>query len=824
MIKNHNKTAIVYKGQSYSYTQVLQYSSCYAAYFSKKENLQKVLIFAENCPEYYFAFYATVRCNAIAIPVDVNSTSKELAYILADCCPDFVFISPEKKELVEKACEQVSFTGKIITANDIDISQADTIEATDITIENEEDTVLIIYTSGTTGSPKGVMLSYKNIFFMIHAVSEDVPIYTYSRNVMVLLPLHHILPLMGTMIIPLKVGTTVYITEGLNAESILKTLNEGKIAIIIGVPRLYETLAKGVMTKINARWATKLIYKLVQLIGSDALSKIIFKSVHQKFGGHIDYLVSGGAALPIGIAKTFKTLGFYILEGYGMTETSPMISFTHPGKRKIGYAGFPLKGMAIKLEPSGEICVQGDNVMQGYYNREEETAQIIKDGWLHTGDIGHLDKYGLKITGRIKEILVTSNGKNINPEEIEIEVIHNTKFIREIGVFMHDSVMQAIVVPEMKELRQSAESNILELIRQDIDKFNKTTSVYKRIKRIHISSEELPKTRLGKIQRFSLPSLMENIKTKVQENEEVTNQSKVYQLLKTFIESETGYIPHANDHFEIDLAMDSLNRVALLSYVEISFGLMLNEEQLDTLNTLSKLTEYIEQNSPDIVAHKEISWKEILSSKMPNIKIPRPGIIHFMVDTLSKISFHTAYRFRGKGEENIPNSPCIIAANHRSALDSLIITARLKHKTNRNTFIFAKEKHWRTKFARFMAGKNNVLLVDINKNVKESLQQISYVLQQGKNVIIFPEGTRSRDRELKYFKNAFAILSTELNVPVVPVVISGSDRAVFHPTKLPRFFARIRVDFLQPVYPQPTQTAENLREHVEQRIKNALNW
>jgi long-chain acyl-CoA synthetase len=506
-----------------------------------------------------------------------------------------------------------------------------------------------------------------------------------------------------------------------------------------------------------------------------------------------------------------------------MTETSPMISVTLPGQRKIGYTGFPLQGTEVKIEPSGEICVRGDNVMQGYYNRPDETAAIIRDGWLHTGDIGILNKYGLKITGRIKEILVASNGKNINPEEIELEVMRNTTFIREIGVFMHDSVMQAIVIPEMKALRQSSESNISEIIRQDIDKFNKVTSVYKRIKRIHISSEELPKTRLGKIQRFCLPSLMEQVKTKAHDNDEVTNQSKVYQLLKTFIESETGYIPRANDHFEIDLAMDSLSRVALLSYTEISFGLIIKEEQLDTLNTLSKLTEYIDQNSPEIAAHREISWKEILSSKTSDTTIPRPGFIHFVIDTLSTIIFRTLYRFRGKGEGNIPNEPCILVANHRSALDGLIITARLNRKTTRNTFIFAKEKYWRTKFARFMAGKNNVLLLDVNKNVKDSLQQISYILQEGKNVIIFPEGTRSRNQELKYFKNAFAILSTELNIPVVPVVIRGSERAAFHPTRLPRFFARIRIDFLPPVYPQPSQTAENLRTCVEQQIKNVLD-
>ena len=820
MIKKHNKTAIVYKEQSYTYAELLQHSQCYAKYFSEKENLQKVLIFAENCPEYFFTFYGVIRCGAIVVPVDVHSTENELAYIVADCNPDFIFVSQTKKELVEKACKKANVSTKIVSANDIDISGVNNFEAIEIETEPIDKTALIIYTSGTTGSPKGVMLSYKNLYFMINAVSKDVPIFTSERNVMVLLPLHHSFPLLGTLILPMFVGTTVYIAEGLNAESILNTLNKGKIAIIIGVPRLYETLSKGIMTKINAKFATKLIYKIAQLIGSDRLSKIIFKSVHQKFGGHIKYLVSGGAKLPIPIAKIFKTLGFYVLEGYGLTETSPMISFTHPGKRKIGYAGLPLKGMDIKIEPLGEICVRGDNVMQGYYNCPEATAQVIKDGWFHTGDIGFVDKYGVQITGRIKEIMIAPNGKNINPEDIEQEAMQNTKFIKEIGVFMHDSVIQAIIVPNMKELRQDSETNITEIIRQDIEKFNKITSIYKRIKRIHIYSEDLPKTRLGKIQRFCLPSLMEKKKT-VQDNSE-ENTGKVYQLLKTFIGSETGYNPRANDHFEIDLAMDSLTRVALLYFIEINFGLLLNEENLDSLNTLTKLTVYIEQNSPEFISHKEISWKEILSTKIPNINIPRPGVIHFIIDTLSKISFRLVYRFRGKGKENIPDEPCIIAANHRSALDGLIITSMLKRETAKKTFFFAKEKHWKNRFARFIAGKNNVLLMDINKNVKESLQKISHFLKEGKNVIIFPEGTRSRNNELKLFKNAFAILSTELNIPVVPVVISGSDRAVFHPMKLPRLFTRIQVEFLKPIYPQPAQTAENLRNSVEEKIKNVL--
>ena len=820
MVKNHEKAAIVYKQQTYAYSQLLQYSTCYANFFSKEKKPDKILIFAENCPEYFFAFYGTIRCNAIVIPVDINSSANELAYIVADSCPDFVFISHEKRELVEKACKQATFTGNIICAKDIDTSALNTIAVTELIGAPDDKTAIIIYTSGTTGSPKGVMLSYKNIFFQIDSVTGDADFYTPTRNVMVLLPLHHSYPLMATMVIPIATGATIYIAEGLNAENILKTLNEGKIAIIVGVPRLYETLAKGVMTKINAKSVTKLIYKIAELISSERLSKILFRSVHQKFGGHIKYLGSGGAALPKHIAKIFKTLGFYVLEGYGMTETSPMISVTLRGTRKIGYTGFPLKGSEVKIDSSGEICVRGDNVMQGYYNRPNETAEIIKDGWLHTGDIGVLDKYGLKITGRIKEILIASNGKNINPEEIETEVFTSSRYIKEVAVFMQNATLHAIIFPELKELRQGSIENMREIMKEDISRINKELPPYKRIKQFHIVSEELPKTRLGKIQRFKLPELISQQKSKEAATEE-ENQSKAYQMLKQFVESETGYTAGANDHFEIDLSMDSLSRVALLSYIETSFNLIINEEQLDSLNTLSKMTEYIEANS-DEITNKETSWKEILYSKLPVFKIPKSGVIHSLTNGLSKIVLNTTYRYRGIGEQNIPSESCIIVANHCSALDGLFITARLKYKTIKNTFFFAKEKHWRTKFARFMAGKNNVIVMDINKNLKESLQQMSYVLREGKNVIIFPEGTRSKDNKLKQFKETFAILSKELNIPVVPVVIKGSDKAVFRPFKFPRFFTRIGVEFLVPIYPTPNDSVESLKLRVESSIRNGL--
>ncbi len=821
MVQQHNKTAIVYKEKSYSYNQLLQYSSLYANYFSKEKKPDKILIFAENSPEWMFAFYGTLSCDAISVPVDVQSTQKELSYIVNDCQPDIIFVSENKLELTKKACEQIeNFQGKIITATDINISDVELLEPKEISIENPEQTILLIYTSGTTGSPKGVMLSYKNVMFIVNAVSEDVPIFKKESNIMVLLPLHHSFPLQGTLIIPMYVGCTVYIAEGMNAESILSTLNEGKISIIIGVPRLYDTLTKGVMAKINAKFVTRLIYKLMKLIGSDALSKVVFKSVHEKFGGHIEFLVSGGAALSIETATIFKTLGFYVLEGYGMTEAAPMISFTHPGKRKIGYAGYPLNGEQIRFSPAGEICVKGDNVMQGYYNHLEETEEIIIDGWLHTGDIGYLDKYGLKITGRIKEIIVTPNGKNINPEEVEMELMAVSTYIKETAVFMENDILQAVVIPQLRELRQGEIENMREYIKEDVAKYNKETPSYKRIKQFHITSKELPRTRLGKIQRFKLSAFAFQQKEKKTE-EKPENQSHIYQLLKIFVDSETGYNASADDHFEIDLSMDSLSRVALLSYIETTFGLVLNEEQLESLDTLTKLSDYIEQNSNEI-HNKEVSWREILYSKLPDFKIPRSGFIHQTVNGLSKAVLHTAYRFKSKGKKNFTDEPYIIVANHRSALDGLIITAKLNNKMTRNTFFFAKEKHWRTRFARFMAGKNNVIVMDINKNLKESLQQMSYVLRQGKNVIIFPEGTRSKNAELKQFKETFAILSKELNIPILPVVIKGSEKAVLRPVKFPRLFTRIRVEFLDPIYPKSNETIEELKDRVENTIKSNL--
>ena len=778
---------------------------------------EKVLLCAQNSPEWCFAFYGAMRCKSIAVPLDSQSTKKEIEYVINDCRPDIVFISDDKKEMFA----DINLQGaRLYTKDDFILSDDESIPAVDLPLGGKEDTMLINYTSGTTGNPKGVMLSFKNVMFNVDAVSKSVPIFQEDSNVMVLLPVHHILPLLGSIVAPLYMGGTIHIAEAMNAESIIKTLNAGAVSIIIGVPRLYDMLVKGVMNKINASFVTRLLYKITKFIGSDAVSRVVFSSVHKKFGGHLKYLVSGGAALSIETATILKTLGLYVLEGYGMTETAPMISFTRPGRRKVGYAGELLPNIEVKIAENGEILVKGDNVMKGYYNRPEETAQIIENGWLHTGDMGLLDKYGLKITGRIKEIIVTSNGKNINPELLEKEFLNESKYVQEIGIFLSGDILHAAVRPEMTAVRQSSLDDMDALIKNEVERFNAEQPQYKRIKQYHILSEELPKTRLGKVQRFLLPHLIDKPKTHT-EQESLEGKSEVYKMLKSFVEDETKMIANENDHFEIDLSMDSLSKVSLLAYIENTFGINMNEEQIENLNTLAKLTDYIENNEHTFNT-TTITWKDILATKV-DVKLEKPGITQWCTYTFTKILFGICYRFRFKGSRKLPNTPCIIVANHRCAIDGFLITYNFSRKINKDTFFFAKEKHWRSKIAQFFARKNNVILMDINKNVRQSLQEMCAVLKKGKNIVIFPEGTRSRDNKMKKFKETFAILSKELNVPIVPVAIAGSESACYGGSIIPKFWKKIDIEVLEPVMPSADQSVESLRDKVAALIEKHLS-
>jgi len=808
-IKSGSKPAIIRRDEQVSYSELKKYISAYARLFSSA-GAGKIAIFAENQPGWIYAFYAGWVNSATVVPIDYLAPADDVAYILNDCRPEVIFYSAETERTLQEALPRVGYGLQQFRIEAAEHSPAPE-EIGPISCTNPEDTAVIIYTSGTTGSPKGVMLSFDNLLANIEAVTTGVQIFNEERNVLALLPYHHIFPLMGSLIAPLYSGTTIAMAPSMVSEDIIQTLQANKVAIMIGVPRLYAAIHKGVMDKINGHTLTRMIFKLASALQSRGFSKKIFKKVHERFGGHVEYMVCGGAKLDETVAKGFKTLGFEMLEGFGMTEAAPMITFTRPGRWKIGSAGEALPGMEIRIT-DGEITARGRNVMKGYYNRPAETADVLRDGWLHTGDLGFVDQQGfIHITGRRKEIMVLSNGKNINPEEIETKLTGMSDRIAEVGVFLKNDTIQAAVLPNFRKLTEEGVLNIDEWFRWEIiDKYNAGAASYKKIQKYFLIREELPRTRLGKIQRFKL-ALLDSLES-ARGNKPVTHpEFEEYQVIRQFLQEQKQIEIYPDDHLEIDLGLDSLDKISFQTFLNSTFGVEIGEDTLLHHPTVEKIARFMNEKKQKITV-EAVRWAEIFREKV-DLHLPKSWFTQNLFKNTSRFAFRFYFRLKGEGLENIPDGPCILAPNHQSFFDGLFVSAFIRNKVMKRTYFYAKEKHIRAPWLKALASRNNVIIMDLNKDLKESLQKLAAVLRKGKNIIIFPEGTRTRDGRLGSFKKAFAILSSELNVPIVPVSIKGAFEALPKGKWLPRPWKKVAVKFHQPVFPE-NQDYDTISEKV----------
>lgn len=812
-----DKAAVITKEKTYSYKEFLELINCFSQLYSG-QGFERIAIFSENRIEWIAAFYSAWKNNCEVVPIDYMSSIDDISFILNDCKPDLIFISPELKRKEDDITAELSFTPNFQYFDINSLPQP----AENFTWKEPEDiekTAVIIYTSGTTGTPKGVMLSYKNLITNIEGVSSRVEIFTTDRPVLMLLPLHHVFPLAGSMMAPLYVGATIVMSPSMQSGDMLETLKNNQVVIIIGVPRLYELIHKGIWGKIQPSFIARNMYKLVKVFKSKKIALIIFKKIHQNFGGHLKFLVSGGAALPTEIGTFFRTLGFDVLEGYGMTEAAPMITFTRPGKVKIGSPGQALPGVEMEIRDE-EIVARGDNIMKGYYNRPEETEEVLKDGWLYTGDLGRVDRKGfLHITGRKKDIIILSNGKNINPVELETKFEKTHACVKEAGIFLQNNQLHIAILPDMQLLSAMNVDNVEHYFKnQIIPEFNHKQTAYKRIMKFAIVNSELPRTRLGKIQRFKLADHV--MVSKPKEETKTFHETLYYKAVKDYIESQIDFDVKPNHHVDFDIGLDSLTKMGLMDYIEKSFGVKLDEKKLINFPSLSDMAEYINEKKKWI-KEGTTNWIDTLKEK-PEVKLPKSWFTHNLFKNISKIFFKIYFRFHGKGSENIPEGPCILAPNHQSYLDGLFVASFLKRKVLKQTYFYAKKDHVKNGFMRFLARTNNVIVMDIDGDLKESIQQLAAVLREGRKVIIFPEGTRSKDGNLVEFKKTFAILSTELQVPVVPVVISGAHHALPVDKKFPRAGTNVSVRFLAPIYPKG-YTAESLTDEVYSRIEEKLN-
>lgn len=826
MIKEYQNTAIMVGERNISYTQLLDYISLFSAYTPKKEG-DKTLIFSENREGWIYAFFSVWQNKGVAVPVDASSTVSDVLYILKDCTPQCIWTSKQCLGVAEEAVRESRLNVQILLIDDYEQAPCPEregkmyIQQDGIFTADNRDMALIIYTSGTTGSPKGVMISYANLYANCHSVTVDVPIFDSSRRTLILLPLHHVLPLVGTVIMPILAGGGVAICPTLSGPDIMDTLVRGKIAIFVGVPRLWTTIYLGIKRKIDASPVARALFKLCERVNSPKLSRIVFRAVHQKLGGNLTYCVSGGASLDTEVGNGLRTLGITMLEGYGMTETAPIISFTHPGDVIPGCVGLPMSTVDVKIV-NGEICVKGPNVMLGYYNRPEETAQVIdKDGYVHTGDLGYLDELGrIHITGRSKEIIVLSNGKNIQPAELEYKLEKYDQYVKEVAVTQDGDMLRAIIVPQEAWAARLTDAEAEEqLKRLVIEPYNLTVVNYKKLMSLYVYRGSLPRTKLDKLQRFKLKDIIKNAGKKEEENpidKFNVSETPEMRILREYIEEEKKVSVRPDSHIETDLAFDSLDCVGLEGFIERTFGVQMKSGTFAQYANVQEIADYIAQYKTRSEV-ENVDWQAILSSDTSHLNIASTWAIHTRVVRLLQRYLYKHNNLEVKCIENIPlEGQFIIAPNHQSALDGNICVAGLSTESLRNTYYYATEEHIQGYPLQWMARHNNVILMQ-HQNLKDSILRMAKVLKMGKNLVIFPEGARTHDGRMQAFKKTFAILAKELNVPILPVRIEGAFEAMPRGTKrLGRH--KITVTYLPAIQPTPEQTYEQLSDKVRDVI------
>ena len=776
------------------------------------------LILMENRPEWIYTYFALWDRKAVPIALDSTSNGKEILYILEDSGPKFIICSDETEKNVKEAVSMYD-KGQVTVINVdshlIDENKMEIIKKGDFELENPEgDSIAtMLYTSGTTGFPKGVMLTFNNLSSELEGL-EKKNLLEPSDQILALLPFHHVLPLTATVLIILKYQASIVFVKKIASKEILEALDKNNVTALVGVPRVFKLFYDGIKQQIDSKFITRTIYKLMTKIKSFKIRRKVFVKVHEKFGGELTFIVSGGAKLDPEIGEFYETLGIYVQEGYGLTETSPVIAVNTRKERKIGTVGKKLDNIEAKIVDE-ELWIKGPIVMKGYYNKPEKTAEVItEDGWFKTGDLASIDDEGyITIRGRRNSMIVLSNGKNIDPEKLENKVIEKSKrLIKELGVFGHNDKLVAIIVPDLLECRKQGITNIKAYIKNIVEDYNLTVHNYEKILDYKLYEEELPKTRVGKLRRFMLPELY--LKTNVKKKKVEEPDNEVYRLLKDYIKKLKGIEAQPEENLELEIGMDSLDIVEFFAYIENSFGIQLDEEKFSEISNLKSLSEYINEKATKIESG-EIDWKKIIDAAPPVEEKNRwaTRVLRPLFDLTIKLYF----RLKRVNRDKLSDKPQIFVSNHQSFIDSLVLGSLLPAGILYNTIFLAIDWYFKKGILKLLVSHGNVVLIDINKNIKKSVEEIAGNVKAGKNVLIFPEGARTKDGKVAEFKKVFAIIAKELNVDVQCLGIKGAFEAYSRYMKFPKP-KKIEVAVLEKFKPEGTY--DEIVEKARNIIKN----
>ncbi len=841
------------------------------------ERGSRCAILAANGPRWIAGYLGAVAAGMVAVPLDTAFNSEQVAKLLQASGASLLFVDAKHLPIAQRAVADSPIRLLLLEEADSslpgpnfdEIAKGGSNGFTPVNAAGD-DTAAILYTSGTTSDPKGVMLTHDNFQAETESVFRLIDI-TPRDAILGVLPLFHALAQMANLLLPLAGGARIVFLESLNTTELLRALRERDITLFCCVPQFFYLIheriqkqagARGRLAESAFRWMLQ-ASRVARGFGLN-LGKLLFRPVHATLGPKMRYLISGGSKLDPSIARDFHSMGFELLQGYGLTETTGGVIATPPDDNAIGSVGKPLHGMELKLRDAkppqdgvgpaiGEILLRGPLVMKGYYARPDATAAVIRDGWLHTGDLGYLDARGnVFITGREKDIIVLSNGKNIYPDEIEGHYL-KSPFIKEICVLglqgrpgepMAER-LHAVVVPDFEVLRERKIVNTREVIRFDIENLSTQLPSTKRILGFDIWQEDLPRTTTRKIKRFEVERrVTEGQSTRSSKGEDLARPltdddrqwlsqpdvARAIEVVKRAAET-TGRPVHPRDSLELDLGLDSMERVELLVALERELGASVPDTVVSEVYTVRELVDVVRQSvGQSGRVQQRAAWDSILNTDPTDPDVlavarrnPFAERFWFVFGRIFQLFVRDRFGLTVTGLEKLPkHGPFIISPNHQSFLDPPVLVGVLPYATLRDAFYVGTSEIFGNGILRVLARSLKLIPVDPDANLVPAMRAGAYGLRHGKVLILYPEGERSIDGAPKVFKKGAAILATHLKVPIYPVAMEGFFDA-WPRGKGFQKFARLHVAFGDPIHPprevdNPERTYEYLTEELKSRV------
>lgn len=887
--------------ESHTYSELRKMAESFGRWLHEQriEPGSRVAILADNSPRWVAVYLGTIAAGCTVVPLDTALHAEQVVKLLKDSGSSVMVVDDKHLEIARDAARSIK-VGLVLANGNIAEGQRTNWDVANTTEEGRsahlmgkldrifaegpgdfraspgdaESIASLVYTSGTTADPKGVMLTHANligeasaVFGLFHIGPTDA--------LLGVLPLFHVLAQMANLFLPLVAGSRVVYLETLNTTELLRALRERNITAFAVVPQFFYLIHERILQEVAKRgalaqrllpWLMGVNRKLRKL-GINA-GRTFFPAIHRTFGPRMRFLVTGGSRFEPSIGQAFYDLGIDVLQAYGLTETTGGAFVTRPGDNVIGSVGKPLSGVEGRIinaqvkengaPASGEVAIRGAIVMKGYWNRPDATQAVLRDGWLHTGDLGYFDDDGnLFLTGREKDVIVLSNGKNIYPEEIE-EQYAKSPFIKEICVMGLEARpgdatserLHAVIVPNFDVLKQRKIVNAKEVIRFDIESLSANLASTKRLGSYEFWQEDLPRTTTRKLKRFEIEKRVRANRRSQDGSGELSPERPLTEEDQAWMERPP--VPEAlavikerarrkvdtirPDHnLELDLGLDSMQRVELLAALEERLGGNIDESRLAEIYTVRQLVDAVGQSATaGASAHPSHSqgrgWKAVLEepSNDPEVQALaepqrfREGL-WFLLSRLVQVIALDRFDLHVSGLENLPSQgACILSSNHQSFLDPIILGSVLPWRVFRELFEVGTSEIFGSGFLRWLARQLRVIVVDPDANLIPAMRAGAFGLRHGRILMLYPEGERSIDGPPKAFKKGAAILAIHLQVPIVPVAIEGFHDAWPRGRSFQKW-APLRLAFGKPIYPTPElEASEKAYEALTAELKSRV--